>query len=136
MFARVFVCTMHTLYLYCTLGCNDPIHRGFRKWIELLVLSPHKVWLEEVTTVAVVLELALVQLHWQVRRLEVKRYQLAARVPEYLPEQGQRVNIRSCRYQENRALHLRHEVGRVHPGSLGVNSAQLSLVVIDKLNSL
>ena len=64
--------------------------------VELPVLAAHELWFEEVSAAAVVLELALVELHGQVRRLEVERHHLAAGVPE----------------------DLGHVVGRVHPGTL------------------
>ena len=56
----------------------------------------------------------LVQLHWQVRGLEVEGDELAAAVPE----------------------DLRHEVGGVRPRALGVDPAQLPLVVVHELHGL
>ena len=38
--------------------------------------------------------------------------------------------------KEEKSAHLRHKVGRVHPGTLGVQSADLPLVVVDKLDGL
>ena len=63
---------------------DDPVHGRLGERVELLVVPPHEVGLEEVAAVPVVLELALVQLHREIRGLEVQRDQLAAGVPEYL----------------------------------------------------
>ena len=51
-------------------------------------MSPHEVGLEEVAAVAVVLELALVQLHREIGGLKVQGDELAARVPENLQREN------------------------------------------------
>ena len=50
-------------------------------------MSPHEVRLEEVAAVPIVLKLALVQLHRQVRGLEVQGDQLATGIPEDLKKE-------------------------------------------------
>lgn len=70
--------------LHCTLSRNDAIYRAFSERIERSVGSSHEIRLQEVPAVAVVLKFALIQLHWQVGSLEVKRYHLATGVPKYL----------------------------------------------------
>ena len=52
--------------LNVALRSDDAIYRRFGERIERLVLTSHELGLEEVAGVAVVLELALVQLHRQV----------------------------------------------------------------------
>ena len=46
--------------LNTALGCNDAIDWCFGEGIELLVVPPHEVWLEQVSAVAVVLKFTLV----------------------------------------------------------------------------
>ncbi|KAI8431912.1 hypothetical protein MSG28_004463 [Choristoneura fumiferana] len=72
------------IYLHRTLGRNHPVHGGISKGVEAPVRAPHEIRFQQVAAVAVVLELALVQLHRQVRRLEVQGHHLAASVPEHL----------------------------------------------------
>lgn len=71
-------------YLYSTLCSNDTIYWRIGEGIETPVGASHEVRFEEISTVSVVLELALVELHRQVGRLEVQGHHLAARVPEHL----------------------------------------------------
>lgn len=72
------------MYLHGALSCNHAIYWSISEGIEAPVGSAHEVRFEKVATVSVVLELALVQLHRQVRRLEVQGHHLAAGVPEHL----------------------------------------------------
>lgn len=73
--------------LHAALRRDHAVHWGLGERVELLVVAAHEVGLQQVAAVAVVLELALVQLHREVGRLEVQGYQLAAGVPEDLVEE-------------------------------------------------
>jgi hypothetical protein len=100
--------------LNTALGGNDTVHGCLGERVEGLVKPPHKLWLELPATVAIVLKLALVELHWQIRSLKVQGHQLTSGIPE----------------------DLRHKVGRVHPGSLGVQATDLPLVVVNEFDGL
>ena len=50
---------MTIYYLDSTLGGNDAVHWGLSERVKFLVLPPHEIRLEEVATVAIVLELTL-----------------------------------------------------------------------------
>ncbi len=67
---------------------NDAVDGRLGKRVKVAIGPAHKVRLQEEAAVTVVLELAHVQLHAQVGRLEVKRDHLAAGVPKYLLSQG------------------------------------------------
>ncbi len=75
---------LNKTYLNTALGRDDSIYRRFGEGIELAIVPSHKVRFEKVATVTVVLELSLVQLHGEVRRLEVQRDQLTSGIPENL----------------------------------------------------
>ena len=45
--------------LHGALRGDHAVHRGLGEGVELLVLSPHEVWLQQVAAVAVIFELAL-----------------------------------------------------------------------------
>jgi len=79
-------------------GGDHAVDGRLAERVEVLVGAAQKVGLEQVAAVAVVLELALVQLHAQVRRLEVERHHLAARVPEDLRHVVARVHAATCKY--------------------------------------
>lgn len=51
------------------------------EWVKVLVGSAHEIGLQQVTSRVVVLELALVELHRQIGRLEVQGHHLTAGVP-------------------------------------------------------
>lgn len=70
--------------LHRTLGSNDSINRWFCKWIKTTISPPHEVWLQQVPTVTIVFKFPLIQLHGQVRCLEVQWHHLAASIPEHL----------------------------------------------------
>ena len=66
------------------MGGDDTVHRGFAERIERAIGSAHEIRFDQIAAVAVVLKLALVQLHVHVRRLEVQRRHLATHIPENL----------------------------------------------------
>ena len=101
-------------YLDGTESGDDPVHRRLTKRIKVLVRAAQEVGLEKVAAVPVVLELALIQLHTQVRRLEVERDHLAARIPE----------------------NLRHIVGRVDTAAFWVDTRHLPSVIVNELDSI
>ena len=53
-------------------GSNHAVYRSLGERIKLFVASTHELRLQHVPAVAVVFELALIQLHRQVRRLKVE----------------------------------------------------------------
>ena len=81
---QLVLCQLNHNHLHFALSCHGPINGSFSKGIKLLVLSAHEIRLKEVATVPIVLKLGLIQLHCQVRGLEIQCDHLAARVPEYL----------------------------------------------------
>ncbi len=93
---------------------DDAVHGRLAEGVEVLVGAAQEVGLEQVAAVAVVLELALVQLHAQVGRLEVERDHLAAGVPE----------------------DLGHVVGGVDAAAFRVDARQLTGVVVDELDGV
>ena len=48
-------------YLNRALCCDDTVYRSLGEGIELFILSPHEVWLEEVAAITIVLKLALTE---------------------------------------------------------------------------
>lgn len=65
-------------------GGQDTVDSGFGEGVEGSLGTPHEIRLQQITAVAVVLELALIQLEGQIRSLEVQRHQLTAGIPESL----------------------------------------------------
>ena len=131
---------MRVADLNVALGCDDSVDWGLGERVEGLVLHPHELRLEQVAAVAVVLELALVQLHREVGSLEVEGHQLATSVPEDLNKEIDvkkivRNNLNSVNIKKLK-IYLWHEVAGVYPSSLGVETTDLPLVIVDKLNGL
>lgn len=89
---------------------HDSIHGALSEGIKHSVAAAHQVRLEKVPSLAVVLEYAQVELHWNVKLLIVEGHQLTTRVPE-------------C---------LRIIVETVDPGSFGIYPGHLQVVVFDK----
>ena len=51
--------TQYSADLHGALRGDHAVHRGLGEGVELLVLPPHEVWLQQVAAVAVIFELAL-----------------------------------------------------------------------------
>lgn len=81
-------------HLHRALCCDDAVYGGISEGVKAAISAAHEVWLQEVATVAIVLEFALVQLHGKVWSLEVQRYHLASRVPEHLSSRKIRIRIK------------------------------------------
>lgn len=120
------------------LGGNDAVH-ALRERIETLVNAPHELGLQQVAGRVIELEFALIQLHRQIRRLEVEGHHLTSRIPEDLRSSSSSITwffhlqINNCELSIN---YLGHVIGRVDSGSFGEDAAHLALVIVDELDTV
>jgi len=123
-------------YLNAALCGDHSVHGALGEGIEAPISPPHEIRLQQIARGAVVLELALIQLHRQIRGLEVQRHHLAASVPEDLFRDDRSLrDFSPCSLWHIScficfSLYLWHIIRRIGARALRIYSAHLPLIII------